>query len=205
LFVYRAFHQLVRRDVLALLARAATKDQTERTVVTEEMLQGLPEPVQRYLTYTGFVGKSFVRTVYLKQKGRIRTGPGRPWMPLDAEEYYSVDPPGFVWDGAMSVGPLPVARARDMYLNGKGHMLVKAAALFTVADASGDQMDQGPMMRYLSEMRRCGSSPTVTLNTSTSRSPNSDTTSTSVSETPPRPTSEKRALYRSSAIVRLSS
>jgi hypothetical protein len=31
-------------------------------------------------------------------------------------------------------------------------MLIKAASLFTVADARGKEMDQGEMMRYLSEM-----------------------------------------------------
>jgi hypothetical protein len=50
------------------------------------------------------------------------------------------------------VGPLPVARARDMYVGGEGRMLVKIASLWPVVDASGEQMDQGEMTRYLSEM-----------------------------------------------------
>ncbi|MFC4464168.1 DUF6544 family protein [Streptomyces xiangluensis] len=104
------------------------------------------------LRHTGIVGKPIVRTVHLRQKGRMRTGPGRPWIPLDAEEHYSVQPPGFVWDGTMHLGLLPVGRARDMYLDGRGHMLVKAASLLTVVDARGEEMDQGSMMRYLSEM-----------------------------------------------------
>jgi hypothetical protein len=149
LFGYRAFSRLVRTDVQALFAQASTSG---AGVVTEEMLAGLPEPVRRYLTYTGIVGKPLVRTVYLRQQGKMRPGPGQPWIPLAAEEYYSVRPPGFVWDGTMHLGPLPIGRARDIYLHGKGHMLVKAASLFTVVDAKGQEMDQGSMMRYLSEM-----------------------------------------------------
>ena len=35
--------------------------------------------------------------------------------PLDAEEYYSVQPPDFVWDGTMGLGRPPEGRARDIY------------------------------------------------------------------------------------------
>ena len=145
----RAFTRLVRRDVQALRAGAAP---ARAGVVTEEMLTDLPEPVARYLRYTGVVGKPFPGIVRLRQKGRMRPGPGQPWIPLDAEEHYSVRPPGFVWAGALRLGPLVVVRARDMYAAGTGRMLVKVASLWPVVDASGEQMDQGGMTRYLSEM-----------------------------------------------------
>ena len=146
---HRAFARLVRRDVQALHARACP---SRAGVVTEQMLADLPEPVRRYLRYTGVVGKPFPGTIRLRQKGRMRLAPGRPWIPLDAEEHYSVQPPGFVWAGTARLGPLPVARARDMYADGEGRLLVKVASLWPVVDASGAQMDQGEMMRYLSEM-----------------------------------------------------
>ena len=82
----------------------------------------------------------------------MRPGPGQPWMPLEAEEHYSVQPPGFVWAGTARLGPVAVARARDMYAEGQGRMLVKVASLWPVAHASGAQTDQAAMMRYLSEM-----------------------------------------------------
>ena len=39
-----------------------------------------------------------------------------------------------------------------MYFEGQGSMLLKALSVFTVVDASGEEIDQGAMMRYLSEM-----------------------------------------------------
>jgi uncharacterized protein DUF6544 len=39
-----------------------------------------------------------------------------------------------------------------MYAGGEGRMLVKVASLWPVVDASGEQMNQGEMLRYLSEM-----------------------------------------------------
>jgi hypothetical protein len=146
---HRAFTGLIRRDVQALRAGASPG---RAGVVTEEMLTGLPEPVRRYLRYTGVVGKSVPGTIRLRQKGRMRPGPGQPWMPLEAEEHYSVQPPGFVWVGTVRAGPVAVVRARDMYAGGEGRMLVKVASLWPVADASGTQTDQAAMVRYLSEM-----------------------------------------------------
>jgi hypothetical protein len=145
----RSFARLVGRDVQALRDQALP---ARPGVVTDEMLAGLPEPVGRYLRYTGVVGKPFPRTVWLRQQGRMRLGPGQPWLPLDAEEHYSVQPPGFVWAGKAHVGPVPVARARDKYAGGEGRLLVKVASLWPVVDVGGPQMDQADMIRYLSEM-----------------------------------------------------
>ncbi len=65
--------------------------QTE--VVTEDDLKGLPEPVQRYLRNSQIIGKDRIQTVRLKQKGFMRMKEGQKWMPLEAEEYYTTDPP----------------------------------------------------------------------------------------------------------------
>lgn len=135
----RVFTRMVQRDVQALRARASPR---RAGLVTEQMLADLPEPVRRYLRCTGVIGKPFPGTVWVRQKGRMRTAPGQRWMPLDAGEHHSVQPPGFVWAGTARLGRVPVARARDMYAGGTGRMLVKVASLWPVADASGEQMDQ---------------------------------------------------------------
>ena len=119
---------------------------------TQEMLADLPAPMQRYLDYTGVVGKPWVNTVTLKQTGRFRQGLERPWMPMVAEQSYTTNPPGFVWNASFKVAGLPLLRARDRYKGGHGHMFGKLAGLFTVFDVRGEELDQGTMLRYLSEM-----------------------------------------------------
>jgi len=64
--------------------------------LTEEMLQELPEPVQRYMRYTGVIGKNWIENVCLKQTGRFRQGPDKPWMAMKAEQRYTTDPAGFI-------------------------------------------------------------------------------------------------------------
>ncbi|HLI51215.1 MAG TPA: DUF6544 family protein [Thermomicrobiaceae bacterium] len=146
---YARFIQQVRREVATLLAQS---DCGQDGVITDQMLEGLPEPARRYLAYSGVVGRPRVRTVYLTQKGRMRAGEQLPWLPLDARQWYSVSPPGFVWDGRLHLGPLPIARARDLYLHGRGSLAVRAAQAIPVADSAGAEMDQGAMLRYLAEM-----------------------------------------------------
>jgi hypothetical protein len=116
------------------------------------MLERLPEPVQRYMVYTGVFGKPWIDTVTLKQRGRFRQGMDRPWMPMVAEERYTTDPPSLTWNARFKVAGLPLLRARDRYESGHGHMFGKLAGLFTVFDMRGEELDQGTMIRYLNEI-----------------------------------------------------
>jgi hypothetical protein len=127
-------------------------DQETGLLVAESALKGLPEPVQRYMRFTGVLGKPWIQSVVLKQTGRFRQGLDRPWMPMTASQTYTVSPPSFVWDARFKVMGLPLLRAWDEYRSGRGHMHAKLAGLYTVFDVEGEKLDQGAMLRYLSEM-----------------------------------------------------
>ena len=120
--------------------------------VAQDQLEGLPPPVRRYLRYTGVVGTPWIHDAVLTQTGRFRQGPNRAWMPMTAEQIYTTGPPSFVWDARFKVAGLPLLRARDEYRSGHGHMRGKLAGLFTIFDVRGEKLDQGAMLRYLSEM-----------------------------------------------------
>jgi len=120
--------------------------------ITEEMLQELPEPVQRYMKYTGVIGKPWIENVCLKQIGRFLQGSDKPWMAMKAEQSYTTDPAGFIWNAAFRIAGLPLLRAVDRYEKGKGHMTGKLAGVVKLFDVDGDKLDRGAMLRYLSEM-----------------------------------------------------
>ena len=146
---YWSFGRMVAREVRNLFARPLASD---RVTVTAAMLQDLPAPVQRYLTYAGVVGKPIVQTVRLKQDGRMRRGNDQPWMPIRAEEYYTVDDPAFIWNATFYQNGLPILRVRDSYRDGEGHIVGKIGALLTILEGKGEGIDQGTMLRYLQEM-----------------------------------------------------
>lgn len=142
----RNFDRQIQAETEALLDEAqATSDD----VITEADLAGLPQPVQRYLRYSGVVGKPPIRTAVLTQSGGFRTAPDQPWMPFTAAETYTTDPPGFIWQARLSMASLPILVVRDHYRDGEGRILAKIGGLFAVAD---DRADEASLMRYFNEL-----------------------------------------------------
>ena len=145
----RRFGRLVDSDRRRMLDRPRP---AHAPLVTEAMLTGLPESAQRYLRFTGVVGRPMVDTVRVRQACRMRPAPGGMSLPLLAEQWYSVEPPGFLWDATVPVAGVPVVRGRDGYLEGRGVMTIKVGSVVSVVDASGPEMDEASLLRYLSEM-----------------------------------------------------
>lgn len=121
-------------------------------IVTADMLRDLPQPVQRYLTYTGVVGQPWITTARVQYQGKFRLGFDKPWMGLSADQSYTTNPPGFQWKAHFKLAGLPLLTGRDIYTNSHGHMFGKLAGIYKLFDARGDELDQGTMLRYLQEM-----------------------------------------------------
>ena len=120
--------------------------------VTDEVIAELPAPVQRYMNYTGVVGKPWIDTVSLKYTGQFRLGIDKPWMSMRVDQVYRINPPGFQWKANFKMFGFPLMSALDTYSDGEAHMFGKLAGLFTVFDARDDKLLQGTMVRYLQEM-----------------------------------------------------
>lgn len=124
---------------------------TPAPAVTAAEVATLPTPVARWLTRAGVIGRPAARAVRVEQRGRMRSGVGKPFAPVVAEQYYAIDEPGFVWAVRLSLKGVPIA-GRDAYLGGHGRMLIAAGGLVPVVDATGPQIDQGTLLRFLGEM-----------------------------------------------------
>lgn len=143
-----AFERRIGREVDELLAARGSAD---TAVISEADLAGLPEPVRRWLGWAGVVGTRRPAVVRLTQEGRFRQGEGRAWMPFTAEEVYTVDPPGFVWSTTMRFAPGVPILGRDRYAEGRGDIEMRLLGLVPVAEASGEELDRGALLRYLNE------------------------------------------------------
>lgn len=141
------FDQKVEKEVSELFITDISKKET----VSKADLEGLPLCVQKWLESSQVIGKERIRTVRLKQKGLLRTKEGQPWMPTEAEQYFTIDNPGFIWQAKIKAAPLLYIVGRDKYYKGKGNMLIKFLSLITVVDAKGKELDQGALLRYLAE------------------------------------------------------
>jgi hypothetical protein len=142
------FGKTVAQEVSSM-RRAA--DANEKTV-TEEMVAGLPGNVQRWMRTSNVVGRKTANVIRVTQKGSMRTKPDGKWMAFEAVQHFSIDPPAFVWSAKMEAAPLVTIAARDKFSDGKGNMLIKPLYLFTAANSTGSEIDQGTLLRFLAEM-----------------------------------------------------
>lgn len=135
-------------EVRAMLKEAPR----EGSPVREEELAALPEPVRRWLSRAGVVGKPRAQTVHLLQKGEMHASPEGAWFAVSAEQSFRADEPGFVWwmQGRMAK-VLPLA-GRDKLVSGEGEMHMTAGGLVDVALGRGPKIDQGALVRWLVEI-----------------------------------------------------
>jgi hypothetical protein len=141
------FRRGVARDVRRLWAGAAASNRTEL-----RPMQDLPPPVQRYLAKALRGRSRAVRTVRLRHGGTFRPRLDGGWLSIRGAEYFSAEPPGFVWWGRVRLAPGLWIEARDRSIQGAGSMLVSAESTFTIANTEGPAMDQGALLRLLGEM-----------------------------------------------------
>jgi hypothetical protein len=143
------FNNSVNQEVSDLFQRSAA---AEPRILTEADIAHLPEPVQRWLRYSNVLDREYPRTVRLRQEGEIRLAPDAAWMPFSAEQYYTTEPPSFIWKiDTRMMGVLPIS-GRDAYIDGHGNMKIMLASLIPVVDETGEHMDQGTLVRYLNEI-----------------------------------------------------
>jgi len=116
-------------------------------------LENVPEPVARYLRAVLPEGRTMAGRVKLFQEGEFRIYEGeKGWRPLEADQYFSIAPPGFVWDARIRTSPAMAVRVRDAYLGGEGSIEARLGGLIPLVTASGrPELAQAALQRYLAE------------------------------------------------------
>jgi hypothetical protein len=142
----QSFRAQFERDISSGLARPL-----EAAVVTEADLSALPEPVRRYLSATGVVGRPMVRNYRVRFRGRIRSGPGSRWMPFDADQQSFADEPTrlFFMHARMFGLPVEVFHRR---IGGHATMQVKVAGAIPMVEARGEVMDRSEAVTLFNDM-----------------------------------------------------
>lgn len=156
-----AFGQWSYNRLISIEIESFLPTKTQARIVTGDQLSTLPAVVQNWLKRSNVVGKEAANFVHLNQKGQMKTKPDGNWLPFKAEQYFTVEKPGFIWTADIQAAPMIHIVGRDKYEHGKGNMLIKIQSLFPIANATGPEIDQGSMLRYLAEI---GWFPSAALN-----------------------------------------
>ncbi|MBN1858833.1 hypothetical protein JW848_06470 [Candidatus Bipolaricaulota bacterium] len=140
-------------DLQAALTEAARQVDAAPVDFAELERAGLPDPVLRYFRWALSDGQPRIRTARIAQQGQFLLGTGDGgWVPFTAVQFFSAQPPGFVWDAAMKMAPLVSVRVRDAYAASRGGMLAKVLSVVTVMDERGrSELDEGALQRFLAE------------------------------------------------------
>jgi hypothetical protein len=143
------FTKMAATESKTILAKSLNSN---KEIITKEMLVHLPPVVQKWLTHSNIIGKEKINTIRLKQKGEMRTKPESKWMPFEATQYITVNEPAFVWTTDVHMMPLVKLVGRDKFENGQGAMLIKLLSLFKVVDTKNtEKINSAAMIRYLAE------------------------------------------------------
>ena len=111
-----------------------------------DRIQDLPEPVQRYFNYALPEGQPFISSLRLKHGGEFKMAPDKKWMKIKGKQYFSINPPGFVW-----IGKTKLFKAIDSYVGEKGNLSVYLFGLFRIVNSRGDAVNQAELLRWLGE------------------------------------------------------
>lgn len=125
----------------------------ETATVTFNGFDQLPAPVARYFRWALKEGQPLIRSARIVWRGEFRARQTEDgWEPFEAEQHFSAQPPGFVWDANIRMAPLVKVRVRDAYLAGQGSMQGKLLSLVPVVDQQGAaELNAGALQRYLAE------------------------------------------------------
>lgn len=144
------FNRMVKMETKALLENAII---TGKGVVTEKESNHLPVCVKKWLYNSGVTGREEITTVYLKQKGGMKTKPNSNGMPFTAEQYFNVKDAGFIWTTEVKMNPLLSLIGRDKLNHGEGAMLIKLLGLIPVVNQSkNEKINSGAQLRFLAEI-----------------------------------------------------
>jgi len=137
-----------KRAVLEALER--TRNNKSETL-TEEDIQHLPAIVQKYIHYTGSIGKEKITNFRAEFTGGIRSKSTEDFMPLKSVQYNFTDKPTRLFYIVARKKGIP-AMGIHLYRNQTAIMLVKILGLFTVVNAKGKEMNQGETVTLFNDM-----------------------------------------------------
>jgi hypothetical protein len=118
----------------------------------EHDIEHLPQPVQKYFRYCGFIGqpKSDCAQIVWDQS-HIRMRPNQKMMRLKTYQHNFVSEPSrLAYMRANMLGVIPF-EGRDKYHNGQGHMLGTLARMIKIFDQKDLEIAQGGAIVLLAE------------------------------------------------------
>src|SRR5215831_4445754 len=116
-------------------------------------IEGLPEPVRRYLRTALRPGQSIVTAARITHAGTFNPSiTAERWKPFTSTQRVIVRRPGFVWNARMPLFPGVAVLVHDAYISGEGYLHPAMMGVLPLANLrGGGELGRGELMRFLAE------------------------------------------------------
>ncbi len=143
-----SYYRQYTKAVKAGLEQSAT---ISSSLLTETDLQELPEPVRKYIRFSGAVGKPRVKNFKVEFEGQIRKNEASEWMPFTSEQYNFMEPATRLFFMNATMKHLPVAGFHS-FRNGDAFMDIRLWSLFKVQYQTGPEMGISETVTFFNDM-----------------------------------------------------
>ncbi|MFC0876645.1 DUF6920 family protein [Saccharicrinis sp. FJH2] len=116
------------------------------TYIAPGLFDSLPTPAQRYFKHVLVKNQSYLSSARLIHDGEFRVNPNQKWSKIKGEEYFTIEPPGFVWRGKV-----PFMSATDLFINKQGNLQIRLFQTIRIINKKDEKINQGELLRWLAE------------------------------------------------------
>ncbi len=143
-----SFYRVYQREVNVNLSHRSSHPDA---LLTENDLIDLPEPVKKYIRFTGSIGKPKVTNFRIEFSGKIRKNEQSSWMPFTSEQYNFMNAATRLFFMKAVMKGLPVSGFHS-FKNGDAFMDIRLLSLFKVQYQSGKEMGIAETVTFFNDM-----------------------------------------------------
>lgn len=126
-------------------------EQLDTKIITNEDIEHLPSPVQKYLQYVGVIGKDRITKISLNIDGKMKMDLDKDWAPVTVEQVSFFDKVTRLFYIKMNMKGLPIS-GLHYYKEGIANMTIKILGLVKVVDGKGEEMNIGETVTVFNDM-----------------------------------------------------
>ncbi|MEQ1585650.1 MAG: DUF6544 family protein [Cyclobacteriaceae bacterium] len=120
-------------------------------ILTHEAISQLPDPVQRYIVYSGAINKPVIKNFRIEFDGQIRSDEKSEWMPFTTDQHNFIDQPIRLFFMKATMKGLPVFGYHS-FKNGIAVMDIRLLSLFKVQYQAGKEMDIAETVTWFNDL-----------------------------------------------------
>ncbi len=142
------FEHRYAKDVKAYIKNCG---QFTPSILTEQDILQLPDPVKKYLHYTHSIGQPKIKNFKVEFTGGIRKKSQQNYMPFKSEQHNFTDAATRLFFMNAAMIHLPVA-GYHCYKSGAAYMDIRLFSLFRVQHQQGNKMDIAETVTFFNDM-----------------------------------------------------